>query len=100
MFKITKTCTVLFLIATLILVPFGATAIAKDKAELKDIPAEAMIADLVLVRPFAIVASAAGIVLWTVSLPFSLIGGNEKEAGETLIHEPFRFAFARPLGDL
>ena len=100
MLKIVKTCTVFFLVTALILVPFGAAAIAKDKAELKDIPDHAMIADLFLVRPIAIVASAAGVALWTISLPFTLIGGNTQEAGETLINEPFRFAFARPLGDI
>ena len=100
MFKIAKTGTLFFLVATLILVPFGTTAIAKDKAELKDIPDYAMIADLFLIRPVGVVASVAGVALWTVSLPFSLLGGNEKEAGETLIHKPFRFTFARPLGDL
>ncbi|MBW1841168.1 MAG: hypothetical protein JRF27_01460 [Deltaproteobacteria bacterium] len=100
MFKIVKPCTVFFLIATLILVPFGATAIAKDKAAHQNIKPEAMIADLVFVRPLGIVAFGAGVALWIVSLPFTLTGGNSAQAAETLVNEPFRYTFARPLGDI
>lgn len=58
-----------------------------------------MIVDLFLVRPLGIVGSAAGIVTWVVSLPFSLLGGNADEAASVLVKEPVSYTFNRPLGD-
>jgi hypothetical protein len=100
MFKIAKQCAVFFLIATLILVPFGATVLAEEKTPSKDIDSGTMIADLVLLRPLGIVATVAGAGLFIASLPFTIIGGNTAQAGEKLFKEPARFTFGRPLGDI
>jgi hypothetical protein len=58
-----------------------------------------MIADLVFVRPLGIVAVAVGSVFFIVSLPFSLLGGNSKDAAQKLVYDPANFTFSRPLGD-
>lgn len=100
MFKIAKQCAMFLLIATLILVPFGATVLAEEKAQSKDIGSGAMIADLVFLRPLGFVATVAGAGLFIVSLPFTIMGDNTVQAGEKLFNEPFRFTFGRPLGDI
>lgn len=58
----------------------------------------AMTGDLVLARPLLFATTVAGAVVYVVSLPFSLAGGNAKEAGETLVVEPAQATFVRCLG--
>ena len=58
----------------------------------------AMIGDLIIARPLLIGATAIGAVAFVVSLPFTALGGNVKEAGQALVADPAREAFARCLG--
>ncbi len=60
---------------------------------------EAMVADVIIARPIGLVATVAGSVVYVVSLPFRLLGGNEKQAREKLLTEPAVFTFKRPLGE-
>lgn len=60
--------------------------------------AEEMVADLVLLRPLGIVATVIGTAVFIVSLPFSVLGGNTKEAFHRLVIDPATFTFKRPLG--
>ncbi len=57
-----------------------------------------MVADLLIARPLLICATVIGAAAFVVSLPFSALGGNVKEAGEALVVEPGREAFVRCLG--
>ena len=59
-----------------------------------------MFGDLFIVRPATAGVTVIGTAIWLVSLPFTLIGGNAGEAGETLIVEPFAYTFSRPLGHM
>lgn len=61
--------------------------------------AEAMVADALVARPIGLVTTVVGSAVYVVSLPFSLLGGNEKQAREKLVKEPTAFTFARPLGE-
>ncbi len=61
--------------------------------------AEAMVADVVIARPVGLVSTVVGSAVYVVSLPFSLLGGNEKQAREKLVKEPAEFTFKRPLGE-
>jgi len=61
-------------------------------------PAFAMIGDLVVARPLLIGATLVGAVAFVVSLPFTALGGNVKEAGQALVGDPAREAFVRCLG--
>ena len=97
--KITKQSLVFIIIASLVFVPFGASALAKQESMDEGISAEAMIADFVLVRPLGIIAVAVGSAFFIVSLPFSLLGGNSKAAAKKLVYDPAKFTFTRPLGD-
>ena len=60
---------------------------------------EAMVIDAVLIRPLGLVTTVAGSAIYTISLPFSLLGGNEHVAREKLVLEPARYTFNRPLGE-
>ncbi len=54
--------------------------------------------DALVARPMGIVGTGLGAVIWTVSLPFSLLGGNAGEAADKLVGGPARETFARCLG--
>lgn len=60
--------------------------------------AEEMVADTVLGRPAAAVASVLGIVGYIVTLPFSLAGGNSKQVKERFVSQPTHNLFGRCLG--
>lgn len=57
-----------------------------------------MAVDTVICRPAGLLATLLGTTIWAVSLPFSLVGGNEEEARKKLIYEPAAYTFKRPLG--
>ena len=57
-----------------------------------------MTADLAFVRPLMLGATVLGTVVFIVSSPFSALGGNFKEAADTLVATPFRSTFMRCLG--
>lgn len=58
----------------------------------------AMAGDLVVARPLLLAATIVGSAFYVVSLPFSLAGGNAREAGETLVVGPAKSTFVRCLG--
>lgn len=70
-----------------------------DKFEIQG-SAEAMIGDLLILRPIGIAVTALGAAVFIVSLPFSVLGGNTKDAFHELVVDPARFTFNRPLGVL
>lgn len=57
------------------------------------------VGDLAISRPFGIVATVIGGAVFIAALPFSLPSGSVKNTADTLVGEPFRFTFKRPLGD-
>jgi hypothetical protein len=99
MFKFVKKSLVLLVVASLLVVPFGSTAIAQEYFETEDPGGGAMIFDLCVVRPVGIVATAVGGVAYIISLPFSLLGDNADVAGQKLVKEPAAYTFKRPLGE-
>ncbi len=60
---------------------------------------EAMVADALIARPVGVVTTVVGSAVYVVSLPFSLLGGNERQARQKLVIEPAEFTFKRPLGE-
>jgi hypothetical protein len=95
-----------FLFIVLLLVALAAPpALAAEQNVYTEPPgteasAGAMIFDLIVVRPLGIVATAFGTAIFIVSLPFSALGGNTAEVGHTLVVEPAKFTFVRPLGQV
>lgn len=74
-------------------------ALPTHAEEIQETPsAAAMVFDGLIVRPITLVATAVGTVLWVATLPFSLLGGNAGDAGETLVLEPAAATFLRCLG--
>ena len=59
-----------------------------------------MLADAFMVRPFMLVGTILGTATFIVTLPFSLLGGNSKEAAKSLVMDPAMYTFVRPLGEL
>lgn len=96
---IAKKSTVLLLIAALLIIPFETTVFAEVSIDDSDPSAGAMAFDFIVVRPGGIVATAAGISCFVVTLPFSLLGWNVGTAAEKLVVDPIKFTFFRPLGD-
>ena len=96
--NVRKHSIVFLLIAGLLFIPCGTSALAQDLYGGLDDGVEKMIADFILVRPLGIVATAVGTVMFGLSWPFSALGGNSHEAYEKLMAEPARFTFKRPLG--
>ena len=99
MHKIIKQSTIFFVIAALVIIPFGSISLAQDENQNVEISAEKMIFDFILVRPLGIVATILGTSMFVVSLPFSAAGGNSKEAYQKMMVEPASYTFKRPLGD-
>ena len=58
----------------------------------------AMAGDLLIARPLLIAGTVIGAGLFVVSSPFTLAGGNFKEAAKSLVAEPAMAAFVRCLG--
>ena len=88
----------------LMVVVFVITAAASNsfaQATIKDeeISTENMVADALIVRPLGIIATLLGAGLFVISLPFSALGKNVKEAGDKLVVAPAKFTFTRPLGE-
>ena len=63
--------------------------------------AGAMAFDLVVVRPLALVGTVAGVGLFVLDLPFSVLRGHPPaESAKRFIVEPARYTFTRELGKL
>ncbi|MFN3579074.1 MAG: multidrug transporter [Pseudomonas sp.] len=58
----------------------------------------AMVGDLVIARPLLAGITAIGATAFVVSLPFTALAGNTKEAGQELVVRPGRETFMRCLG--
>ena len=56
-------------------------------------------ADTVVARPLGIVSIIVGTAAFIVTIPFALTSGTMEESADTLIGEPFRFTFERPVGE-
>lgn len=97
--KIAKQSIIFFIIAALVFIPFGTSVLAQTDKLPGEISAGAMAADLAFARPLGLVALVLGSAIFIVSLPFSALGGNAKDASQKLVVDPAKFTFKRPLGD-
>jgi hypothetical protein len=89
----------LLVASTTILLTLPQLTLAADDAVVVEKPtALAMTGDAIIARPVLFVMTAVGSVLFLVSLPFSLAGGNAGEAGKVLVLQPAETTFIRCLG--
>mgnify|MGYP001397715344 CR=1 FL=1 len=77
----------------LLLGPLVQAEVVEDKPSVG-----AMVADVVLARPLYFVMSQAGALVYTATLPFSALGGNQDDAAEALAITPLQATFTRCLG--
>lgn len=86
------------LMATVTLLSIVMPSLAQA-AEVKEQPsAGAMVADAIIARPLLLVTTVIGTAFYVVTLPFSLLGGNAMDAGDTLVVQPAKATFVRCLG--
>lgn len=71
---------------------------ASDVVIVEKPSALAMTGDLLVARPVLMAITVVGTAIFLVSLPFSLLGGNALEAGDTLVAKPAIATFVRCLG--
>jgi hypothetical protein len=57
------------------------------------------IADVTIVRPGCFLATVIGSVFFVVALPFAAVSGSVKETANTLVVQPAKATFTRPIGD-
>ncbi|EFK12321.1 conserved hypothetical protein [delta proteobacterium NaphS2] len=94
-----KTTVIAMVTALVLLLGQRSTLLAQENLKKLDDKGGYMMADLVVMRPLGIAATAVGAVAYVLSLPFSLAGGNEPEARQKLMGDPANYTFTRPLGD-
>ena len=100
MLNLKKTLVSCFLIVTLVISPLAVLAETVKQAPYKERSSgEAMTVDLIAARPIGLVATVGGALVFLVSWPFSALGGNSDEAWNTLVADPARYTFQRPLGE-
>lgn len=86
------------LIATLAVCLMAFSSVGHARAVDESPSALAMTGDALFVRPVLLAATVVGSAVYLVSLPFSLLGGNAKEAGDVLVAGPAKATFVRCLG--
>ena len=88
--------------ATLALCASAAQAQDIAREGIDDTPsAGAMAFDLLIVRPVGVVATVAGVGLFILTVPLSIIQGEPPvEPARMFIQEPAKFTFQRPLGEM
>jgi hypothetical protein len=99
MFKLLKKALILITVASLLIVPFGSTALAQEYFEAEEPSGGAMMYDLCVVRPVALVATALGSVVFVLSWPFAALGDNADVSSQKLVKNPAAYTFKRPLGE-
>ena len=97
--KIINQCIIFLVTATLIVIPFGSSALAQEYFESREPEGGEMIYDTLVIRPVGMVATAVGSIFFIISLPFSALTDSVDDAKEKLVKDPYRFTFKRPLGE-
>ena len=97
---IVKKSFVMLLVVVFVTTVFASSSFAQAVFQEEEITTENMVVDAILVRPLGLCAVVLGAGLFIISLPFSALGKNVKEAGQKLVVAPAKFTFTRPLGEL
>jgi hypothetical protein len=99
---ITKSLMVLMMVVCLIVTPMLARAETSypPPATSADVPAEAILADVLLLRPFGFAATLLGTAVFIVSLPLSLPTRSVNTVANKLVVEPAKYTFVRPIGQI
>ncbi|MDX1588377.1 MAG: hypothetical protein R3296_05515 [Oleiphilaceae bacterium] len=93
-----KMKTALLTMMAVILLTAGTSGFAQANTVQEEPSALAMLGDALFARPALLAITVVGSAVYTVSLPFSLAGGNAGQAGDTLVVGPAKATFIRCLG--
>ena len=99
MVKFLNRITIFVIVLTFVAVPWCAMASSAGVSD-NQISAAAMAGDAIVGRPLGLVSLVLGFGLFVVSSPFSALGGNFGDAWGTLVVNPAKFTFTRPLGEI
>jgi len=94
-----KKTLVILMVVVFVITAVASSSFAQATIKEEEISTENMVADALIVRPLGIIATILGAGLFVISLPFSALGQNVKEAGNKLVVAPAKFTFTRPLGE-
>lgn len=61
---------------------------------------EAMLFDLILLRPIGLASVTVGFAATFVAFPFSIMANNTREVGDAMLGETTNYTFVRPLGEV
>jgi ABC-type phosphate transport system permease subunit len=104
-----KKIIIFFMIAAFSLGSLAIPAFAMDeyKEEFVEKPnywstnkADAMLYDIVILRPVGLASVIVGAAATIVAFPFSITSNSSREVGDAMIGETSRFTFCRPLGEI
>ncbi len=87
------------LISLLCLGAIFTTSIPSARADTGD-PEFTVLADVAVVRPLCLAATAVGSALFVISLPISSLTRSVRKTARTLVVRPARATFTRPIGDM
>ena len=98
MHKIVKQSIVLFLIASLVIIPFESSALDRKELSSEEPSGIAMVFDFFALRPLGFLTFLGGTAFFIISTPVHAMGGNTETAAKKLVQDPAEFTFQRPLG--
>jgi len=87
--------TVIAALVVMTLISTSVSALADGGATV----AAAMVVDVIIGRPAGIVATILGSAVFVLALPFAALSGSVEPVVQTLVVDPFKFTFTRPVGD-
>lgn len=92
--------TVSALLAALVLFLAVTPAEASSTMEKGEPSSTEIIFDVLIGRPLGIVATVLGTAVFIVGLPFTIPARSVGVTADKLIADPFKYTFARPVGDI
>jgi len=66
----------------------------------EELPESKVAYDVLLMRPFGLIAVGAGVAAFVIGLPFTVLLGESGRSAEELVVAPFKHTFTRPIGDM
>ena len=93
-----KKMIIFVVVASFLVIPFGSSALAKGISVPPERNPAVMLVDGVVVRPLQFSSLVIGTFSFVITLPWSALGGNWREAYTKMMVEPARMTFKRPLG--
>jgi hypothetical protein len=89
---------VLLAVSLLQIPAYAGTATRYSTQDKGNIPLDATLFDLIILRPMGLAACVVGAAASVWAFPFAATTGAGAEVGDKLFTEPFEYTFTRPIG--